>query len=374
MKSVVIGSGLAVVSVAAVAFSVAAAKPIPDPPHVLDLRPGEFLSDTLDRSTYPLDGVRLASSGMSQILLTPFETERPRTPVITLRFGDDQTTLPYVPARGDLYSTQGLASELELGFYNFAALAHDGQRDLSGDFDADIIGSPDDDIDAIAALFDSLRVFAWSGDQVAFCAPEIAVAPSHAYCLADREIDSDWPTDQELRTALRRYQADLDRAWSVDDWGDFVDPDPTFVLGQWVTDDGIRISFSVQNRFEISHDLTRENAPPSVRKRGLRATIGIDAYLTGPARRTGDCFGRHLAEGDIIATLRRYTPLEAKGVHGGLMAGLLGVPELPENTHTLRKQLADLSVLAQSERAARMDRACDRLPELEDLAGYMGPR
>ncbi|WP_179378711.1 hypothetical protein [Jannaschia marina] len=344
-------------------FVLASTRGTSGPPEALDLRPGEFLSESLARSTYDAGDLRLRSDGPTQILLTPFETDRPRPPVIRLRSGDTAVTLPFVPARGDLYVAFGQVAELDLGFYNFDALDPDAGRDLSGEFDERIEGTAQVDIDAILTLFDSLRPFDWAGDQTIFCARERSVASRHARCLSQRVFDTPWPPQEEVRSALADYRARLDAAWATDDWAAIEAVDARLTLGQWTGPAGARISLSVAPRFDVTP--AAADLPPSQRARGLAAQLGIDAYLAdGPASRIGECFGRHASEGEILASVRAYTPAQARHVFGGLFAGLLDLDAPPEEPGTLRRALLELDP-GRAASEARLEAACRRLPALE---------
>jgi len=327
MKRALVGGVLAVTfGVAGVATMLRS--DIPDPPLVLDLQPGAFLADALSKSTYRLDGLQLAFPGLTQILLTPFESERARPPVITLRMSDNVATLPFVPARGDLYSTHGLVSEIELGFYNFEALAPESRRDLSGDFESKIEGGAEADIAAIVALFDSLRPFAWSGDQGAFCAPEIAVSVRYDWCMSKRLFETAWPSSEEVEAAVRAYHEEREAAWLTDDWDSIQEANSHLVgqrltLGQWITENEVRVTLWVDGRFDVTRQ--SESIPPSQRARNLKAGLNIEAYVPGLDDAIRECLGENRQPWGGDLGLARLTPEEAKHAYSTLISELLEV-------------------------------------------------
>lgn len=289
--------------------------------HVLDIRPGEYFVDTLNRSTYDLSRIVLGSSDFTQVLLTPFENERPRSAHIRLRSDGHAVTLPFIPARGDVYIDAGRAYVLELGFYNFPDLALDGTRDMRGAFEGDINASRAGDIDAIVQLHAALRPFGWASDSTAFCAPHQKIKPTYDHCMSASPFDGFWPDDQALRAHLTAFADRSDAAWQSNDW-DAINATSLANIGQWVTQSGHLVNAQVRVRFDVTGGAAR--LQPSERRRGLALYLRYHAYPGPSFLHLRRCFTSAHAQNPDFDWQQRYTPTQAKIIFGGLARHLFG--------------------------------------------------
>lgn len=352
------------------------AQDVSERPHaVLDVDMGEFLAETLGRSSYVLPDLLLPSDGYAHILLTPFENNRPRTPELVLRTQSGPLTLPYLPARGDLYVEAGLVQELRLSFYNFEALRLDAGIDMREGFDSAILGPPEDDIAPIIALHESLQAMGWPADSAAFCAPQAANPVRHRLCLDKMAALSNPPTPAQLNVALIDYTAKLRAAWAADGW-DALDALGPLVIGQWALPDGRRMTASVWHRFDMLSP--ERGGPPAPRDFNLRLDLELSAFLGVSDRLVRACHAAQKAPQDVLAERRAYTPEQARIIYGGLLVALVPADADPQRHKTPSGAWDGVSLRAIDEAVTGIPRpaqdkageaACQLLPSLQDLAG-----
>ncbi len=326
----------------------------------LDIRAGEPLADAMARSSLRIDvPITLGMHGIPLPPLADWSAERYR-----LRLAEN-VTIPWTPSGGTVWMHTGVINQIDLDFANLSL----GRTD--GDWHTPWTAPQSEPLDAAAKSIAELYTLLLGLDPVGNAGPSCKgdiPRPENPFCSEPETLPEGLSTQDVLDSITEfalKYQSDLRRDPQLLE----VAPAP-LVLGQWWLADGSKVDLFVSTILSAADT----SIPYQDRDVTVAASLTVtDFFRTGVSKLIETCYDQQA----IFPEAVRYTQQQAAQIFHGLYSDFF--PPLVDG-----KPVSDMRVLRGLDWSGLQDRYwndpsfrdgfCSLLRELEDEAGYTGPK